>query len=81
MKVTVNGVEKKEGIIELPKLLESSLNKGLIILAYKIDGIDIHGVVLQQGESIHSVGHTSVRWAKAVFKPFKGSITLENDNL
>ncbi len=77
MKVTVNN-QYKEEVIDWNKvqLVVNNYNKNCIVLVTDIQSEstekDFSGVNLEDGD--YSIG-----WSKNNFKPFHGSITLQND--
>ena len=68
MKVTVTEKEKEKDI-EFPCLM---IKGDIVIIATYIDGKKMFGTSLKTGKY-------SENWSAELFKPFNGTITLQND--
>jgi hypothetical protein len=73
MKVEINNKEENNEI-KFPCLMISD-NQKSVIIATEQCGDRLHGFALKNNQGLHF----SKDWAKSVFKPFNGSITLSND--
>jgi len=71
MKVTVNET-KAEGEIKYPCLMISNL-KTIVFFAGECEGMVL------KTTSTYKMGYLSKSWGMGDFKPFRGTITLEND--
>lgn len=79
MKVEVNNTQKNEQVdwSKNPQLVVSLLNAEHIVLTSE-NQTEVYLSDCFIGTQISS-GHWSNSWAKSVFKPFYGTITLQND--
>ena len=73
MKVIVTEKEKVKDI-EFPCLMKYD---DVIILATEINGTEIKGTVVSK--CVHGIGYYATDWYAPSFKPFNGTITLQND--
>lgn len=76
VKVTLTKQTEKE--LKFPMLMEGSM--GTVVLMTGQHGGNGDGVVVSVGtDTTHYVGKHGDSWVMRKFKPFIGSITLEND--
>lgn len=76
MKVTVNNDPNKEW--KFPAIVQSeSDSKALVLALSSSDNGKFTGVVLR-AERHYSVGELRTDWYLSSFKPYTGSVTLEN---
>jgi hypothetical protein len=80
MKVTVNNLEKEE-TIDWNKVQLVVSKYGEIVLTTIDKQSDCHfeGTVIFVENTLFNIGYHSEKWVKSKFKPFHGSITLQND--
>ena len=77
MKVKVKGIEVKKDA-NFPCLMVSG--SGTIIIAIGVAEGLINGIVLKDTEPLKKkMGHQSNTYNSSCFKPFNGTITLQND--
>jgi hypothetical protein len=75
MKSTATSYAKEIKYPVLKQLIDTEINKKLIVLFYKKDcGIAVYSV-----KSHWPLGHYSEEWDMSEFKDYDGKVTLEND--
>lgn len=83
MKVTVNNQDKEEVIdwnkVQLVEYNDRELSY-VVLLTSNVGKYDFGGTVVSSSDfKCKEVGYTSITFDKRMFKPFHGSITLQND--
>jgi hypothetical protein len=79
MKVTVNNLEKEETIDWNKVQLVVSDNGNIVFSNQSTSTEHFEGICLERGDSCNKNGSYSKLWVKSMFKPFHGSIKLQND--
>ena len=77
MKVTVNHASTNNEL-KFPAIMESTCNTKPLVLALSSSNDRFFTGVVLRAEKHYTVGELRTDWVLPSFKPYKGSVTLEN---